>query len=367
MIQFSTTPKSLHRSALALSTKTFKDNMEQQFLLLLGEKNLHHMFCAHENDQVVSLVNYYPTTIICPDFQLKVASIGSVCTNPDYRHKGLAGRLLSMAIDSMLNESTRVVIISGEGGIYAKAGSNEVGNVRAFKLSRKSVEKSGAYDYRLFSWDDFDSVQAIYAKEPIRFHRGVEEFRQLIKAQTYPDSYADYPFVLICENNIPVAYLIFQRNFGKHNLLVKEFAGNRQAILSFSSSLLENMKKSSMTFLTDPTDEIFTILPKTVRTENTTLHASLKVLNMDGLWNDLSSYVKSRLSTQEQSSIRFIKDSSGFVLDVNGISQHLNDFELNALVFGDAKKILTLNPEIAKITSKIFPIPFPWVNNLNYQ
>ena len=47
----------------------------------------------------------------------------------------------------------------------------------------------------------------------------------------------------------------------------------------------------------------------------------------------------------------------------------LDIYQLNQLILGPSNEMidLAIDGQLSKILAKLFPIPFVWVNNLNYQ
>ncbi len=66
-------------------------------------------------DIVHSRVNVYGS-------HLRIASIGGVCTHPDYREQGLATHLLDYCARKLTAEGGRLMLISGVRGLYTRAG-----------------------------------------------------------------------------------------------------------------------------------------------------------------------------------------------------------------------------------------------------
>lgn len=369
MLEFRSCRKEERRSAIQLSVKTFKPNMEEQFQLLLGEGNVDHMFVAIEDGNVVSMVNDYNTFVQLGSSRIKVTSIGSVCTEELYKHRGIASQLIQLADHKMKEEQIRIAIISGAGGIYAKYGANEVGDMIGFRVTRNHIQRGMTNtSFRPFQQDDLHKMFEIYQKESIKFERTWNEFQLLFQGQTSPDSYADYPTYLLLEEGDIKAYVIFQRDFGRRTLRVKEFAGNRFLIRQMLTELLITMKKTSATIVMTPSDPLAGMM-KQIPSQKTHLHASLKIVDFKGLMNDLNPYLNEKLGEE---SLEFVFEDFQDHFHIqwrNEVFSISNIFELNRLVFGPNQDL------ISQVTSrpfqnelkKIFPIPFVWVNNLNYQ
>ncbi len=60
--------------------------------------------------------------------RLKIASIGGVCTHPDYRGQGIASTLLDHCVQVAADAGASLLLISGERGLYRRAGVAGLGS-----------------------------------------------------------------------------------------------------------------------------------------------------------------------------------------------------------------------------------------------
>jgi len=369
MLKYGPCSKQLHRNAIQLSKKIFKENMDKQFRLLFDDSNRKHMFISTDENKVVSMVNYYRSTVQIHGARTNVASIGSVCTLEEYRHQSIASTLLKMAEKKMLSEEVSVAIISGDGGLYRQFGSDIVGDMVGYIITRNDIPKSDDLTIRPFHESLLEEVMALYVNEPIRFLRSLSEFKSLILGQTYPDTFADYPFYLVYNKGKLISYIIFSRAFGKRTLLVKEFGGSRSGLAQAFGMLLIELKKISMTIVCSPQDELNEYL-KMKTPQKTDLHASIKIVNPMRLYFDLMPYFKLKCKNEVLSQLGFsaVQDKYKFQYK-NEQPLYLDVHTLNKLFFGPNKNIIkkVKSESFKNVLNELFPIPFVWVNNLNYQ
>ncbi|MBU1144869.1 MAG: GNAT family N-acetyltransferase [Firmicutes bacterium] len=369
MTEYRTCEEKEHRSAIELSKSVFKENMEEQFPLLLGKTNLERMFVCVKDKEVVSLVNYYPAHVKLNESHITVGSIGSVCTHQNFRGQKMASTLLILAENQMLKEQIRIAIISGEGGIYHKMGATVVGDVDAFILNKSSVEAFSHYSLLEYQEKYLKELLSIYNQETIRFVRSESEFSLLILGQTYPDTFATYPNLLIFENETLVAYIIFEMKNNLKSLLVKEYGGSRQAIVETIPLILKKYNKNKLTILATPEDEIHEMLKKH-KVHKTDQHASFKIIDFLGLISDLKPYFLSKFDEEFLNQIKIKIEETKYVFTFENEKFIINDIhELNKLIFGPNKNIIK---QVSSFTLKlflkeVFPIPFVWTHNLNYQ
>lgn len=357
--------------AIALSKSVFKDNMGEQFPCLFSEANREHMFLAVDGEEVVSMVNYYPATVKIHEAYLRTGSVGSVCTKPEYRGQKLASRLLSMAGEKMLSEGITMMIISGQGGIYSAYGAEFAGNATEWFVPRGTFPTSSALRLSEYHEADFPSLKKVYETEAVRFLRTDAEFPLLVEGQTYPDLHARYPFELILKEGKVVAYAILDLSDDEvdDTLGLKEFGGDRQALIAAFDPLLMKYGRMRMHFATDPHDPMEEELQSS---EHRPIHqyASLKIIDFPAFMDALKPYWEA-VVPESKNHVTYRTESGTFVLGVGSERMQIHDVVgLTRLVFGFNEPILVNFsgcPEIEKFVRQVFPIPFAWTHNLNYQ
>lgn len=102
--------------AVALSTEVFDPggtSMGLQFPLLFSADNVGELRVFSEGGRLVSLVGCLHQTILVEGHPLPVGSIGSVCTRPEYRGRGLARWAHSLRHELQDSPGEAVVIHRG--------------------------------------------------------------------------------------------------------------------------------------------------------------------------------------------------------------------------------------------------------------
>lgn len=363
-MEFRTCASSDIASAVALSRSVFKDNMAEQFLRLFGMENKDRMFIAADDGNVVrSLLCYYPSTVWLGGAALSVGAIGSVCTDPAFRGQGLASRLLQNAYAKMAEEGIPVSVISGGGGIYEASGATLTGAMVECRIDAANLASSAEIAIRSVEASDFPKMWAMNQAEPVRFDRTLDEFADLFRGQTYPDTFATYPAWMVLRKNNPVAYAVGIIENGKDELGLKEYAGDRDALFDAFAVLLKATDKPNVHFAAVPGDPV--LKHTGLVTNPTTQHASLRV-------NDPAAFfaaIAPLLAAHGLSDLRVEQDDAGWVLSLRNKSVRFADrHALNRFVFG----VWTPSSKRGSIAlqnalSNVFPVRFPWTHNLNYQ
>jgi len=353
--------------AIELSKSIFKPNMAEQFTLLFSQANWNHMFIAVDDGNIVALVNYYPSVIRIGAVQIKAASIGSVCTNIEYRGRKLASRLLSLAEAQMSRENIQLMIISGAGGIYADIGASLAGNDYEYLIDCEELDDDPAYEIKNFLPIDFHRIKKIHDQEPIRYERTEKEFKTLLSSQTYPDTFATYPVHLIEKDHQCVGYVVGFMPTEGDEFGIKEFAGDRRAVKSAFKLLLKTYQRDKIHFAADVKDEIVELFANATK-KLIHQHASFKITDFVGLMTSLIPYFKTYYDNID---IGFdLIDHVPTFLCGSEIYQVSDLQMLSRLIFGSGETInLAIDnaPQIQRFITQVFPLPFVWTNNLNYQ
>lgn len=342
-----------------LSMSIFKPNMGDQFTLLFSPKNQKHMFLALDGDKVVSMVNYYPTRITLDGIQFKVGSIGSVCTDSNYRGKQIASRLLEQAEKSMTKESIDFTIISGSGGIYEHFGARDVGHMIEYLIPKSKFKEYQTYKLREYQDTDFEDIYSLYQKETHRYIRTKNEFKTLLIAQRTPDSYCSYPMIVILKQSKVVGYVIFNYYKDAKDLWVKEFAGNRKVIFESISGILEYFQKLEIHMALSSNDKLnrlFDTKPHKIITQE----ASIKVIHKTQFIDKLNRYA---LKYNSNYNIEIVRDH--YKITRGTKTDYISEDDLMRLVFSGKLPNATWTKNDICIMN--FPLNLLWSHNLNYQ
>ena len=364
-VVFETCSDQHYYSTLRLLEKVFCENMVSEYPLLLGKENQNQMFIARSDSSVMASVNYYHSTIMIEDSKLAVGSIGSVATATESRNQGLAKKLLEMAITDMDSKKISLAIISGLGGVYENLGATRVGNVIGFELVNRKIIKNIVikdYDDR-----DFDTISGLYAKERLRYRRSLPEFRKLLAGQLLPRKMEIRHLNIIQGAKGELAYIFLIEKPEEDLLLVGEFSGDRQLLAdSLGSILLKYGRKRLQIPICagDPLIEMLKDEPHLL----TDQYASFKVVNWERFLKQLEPYFEMKGGYLPKVNIDI--DKKEYTITVNEHTLTLKSIhELHQLIFGPNQDIIEAiaSSEAKKLFATLFPLPFVWTNNLNYQ
>lgn len=359
------------------TSNNLKPTMGDEFPLLLCRDNLDNMRVIVDDGKPVSDINYYETNIHIEGSAIKAASIGAVCTHPEYRGRNLASSILDDVESRLKKDGTDVMLVSGYRGLYLRRGCTIVGGFRCSTL--KNFENS-CFNGELVEYEKkyLPVMARIYNQESTRFKRSLYEFENILRGSTVNWSNYSYKVYLIKINGIFTSYIILQNWNGETrtgNLV--EYAGDRKDICSALKSAAEISKLSELTVYASKYDLINSLLGG-MGAEVKDCHqlGTVKIINFASLMNKLGPYFAQYLPRDINESLSFSEDKDTYTINILGEELKIEgQNDLNHLIFGDCDEgkmgdelIKTINskPHIKQFIDSVFPLPFPWAANLNY-
>ena len=177
-----------------------------------GRARMRRTLVIAEDGRAVSHVHTVYDRLSLLGCRVRVGSVGGVCTHSEYRGRGYAGAILARTFADMTAAGARIVIVSGDRGLYHRAHCLPVGNLLVGRLGRDSIPASRAgVSVRRATPDDWPSLSALHSTEPIRFLRTADAFSRLCArwAGSSPKLW------LVESRDVPLAYLWLGPRWGR--------------------------------------------------------------------------------------------------------------------------------------------------------
>ncbi len=346
-------------------------NMGEWHSLLFNYDNLDNMRIIVEDNKPVSHIGISKSEITVYGCRTKVGSIGSVCTHPEYRGRGLATKLLEDCIRKLNEDEVDIMLVSGGRGLYKRAGCVEAGRVHNFRISWDDLEKFERQDIKVFPYEERDlaDVMAIYQKEPVRFCRPLEDFRKVLGSGAAMDRKAETLIVRMADNFL--GYLVVQtpaevKEGEKRVANVVEYAGVRTAIAGAISSLFNRygIQEIGFNIPFHDIEFIYTFKRKELESTMGNIPGTIKIINFPGLMDRFRPYISERLGKKKKDSLTFTREDDRFAVYFGEEQFNTDGKSLVQIVFGtgDGKqeKMIPREGEMSKILRDIFPLPFVW-------
>ncbi len=295
---------------------------------------------CHQGEPV-SQIGIWHSQVSVYGSPLRVASIGSVCTHPDYRGLGLATRLLDHCARQLTAEGARLMLVSGDRELYRRAGcvaSQEFEHV---------VLKPGQVDLRVdglalrpATESDASLCSRLYQTEPVRFVRCVEVFtRHFCQPEEFPQA-EDWIVEL---RGRPVAYLFL--SFPWENLRepdsgvreVYEYAGSRVALAGALAEVMARLDLRGLRMFVPWQDADFLRLLHERGVAGVRLplpEHTMRIVNLPGLMSDLRDYVEACFDARLWRGLRFEQEGDRFRAVLGRERLELDGGEITRLVMG---------------------------------
>ncbi|MCY3801252.1 MAG: GNAT family N-acetyltransferase [Chloroflexi bacterium] len=159
--------------------------------------------------KIVSYVGLHIRNAVFFGCEVKVASVGGVCTHPAYRGRGLATILMNHCESFMQDAGVDLVIVSGERGLYRRLEYELAGSVSVYRIPADTEPDNGGYTIRDATEADIGEMVRLYQRLPVRFHRPLEDFQVAVRA-IWIDRVIDQRHALVAERDGSLqAYLTY--------------------------------------------------------------------------------------------------------------------------------------------------------------
>jgi GNAT superfamily N-acetyltransferase len=324
-------------------------------------------------------VGYYQTKVIIQGAAaIQVGSIGSVCTDPAYRGKGLASQILDVVEAKAQKEGIQVLLISGERSLYTRRQCIQVGGFIEFSLKGRQPATAPDFEMHTYQVEDTPEIYALYNQEPVRFYRSHEEFSTLLKAGLLPFYWTNKLYV-IKTNGHAVAYFFLglahqQPLWGE----ISEFAGDRGALSAAFNLVCQQEGLHHLVVRTSLKDPLSAHLRQSVEEggKNADQVGTVKIINSAGLMKNLRPYFLQYVPRKMLSALHWAEKEGRFYLSCDGETVEIGDLtSLTQLVFGfspghrlseTVSAFLVRHSQAGEFIHSVFPLPMPWAGNLNF-
>ncbi len=140
-------PEELPQAA-ALADSVFRkegDRSMGELFPSIFRPGLVHSYAAWDEDgTLAAFMGLVPSTVQAGPVALRAFSIGSVCTAPAYRNRGLAGTLLALCQKHARRAGAALIFVSGERSLYERAGCVPFGRAARVRLHPEAAASLAA-------------------------------------------------------------------------------------------------------------------------------------------------------------------------------------------------------------------------------
>ncbi|HDD34401.1 MAG TPA: GNAT family N-acetyltransferase, partial [Thermofilaceae archaeon] len=298
--------------------------------------------------------------------RLKVGMIGSVCTHPEYRGRGLATALLRDAFEKMRRDGVNIVMISGIRGLYDRAGCAIAGAGYEIELTRERLATLSTEGVEVLEGGGPWEYAAIYQRECVRYVRPLRHLEKLFESRAW---YVGKPTrrirLLVLEAGEPVGYLIVHVPEGGVAGRVVEYAGCREALVRALRAAVEAHGLEALKLKVPAWDvDMISALRRhglELPHYTTPLADTVRLLNVEDAFDKLQPYFSERVD--EEVGVRAEDDVYRVAVGCHEVVLR-GPKELAWLVFGVPDRVpeafrrfMAGVPEIPEAFKSVFPIP----------
>ncbi|WP_284645675.1 GNAT family N-acetyltransferase [Paenibacillus silviterrae] len=369
-------------AAARLADATFRGgeqkSMAEAFPLVFS-RELEQSFGVFESGELVAFMGVVPAIIAIGDAQLRVYSLGSVCTHPDHRGKGYAGQLLEAVKKHIDAAGASLLLVSGDRSLYTRARCYPFGNVTHFTLNPETaaainsryLNEAGHVTVRELAQTDWFRIHALASARTVRYEQSLSELARMVNAESFASCVKLRHRVLVAEeqgNNGIAAFAVVAIPDGlepKRGPLAIEWAGPAPMVAHLLSEAVGRYELSELDVPVSRFDtELAQALqdsPSAERNNSVTLF----VVNAERLFRQLAPYWTGTEDVLSQS-LRVESLEDGAVrLSAGTHTLELDARQFVSLVF-DAEPQLEADADALRQLAKLFPVPFPYASGLNY-
>jgi GNAT superfamily N-acetyltransferase len=316
---------------------------------LFSEANAANLRIFVDDGTPVALSGITVQDIRMENVAVRTACLGSVCTSASHRGRGLAARLVDDCVDAALTQGASLLLVSGGRGLYRRMGCIDAGLFAVIRVRLDSRLPPVSCRVREWTEADVPEVEALHAREPVRFVRAPGEMRSLLRTRALHVRPARTWIVRVGERT--TAYLCVSgpdEKTGPGALVAREIAGSRHAVLAAAPAITKACQAESLDIEVPASDEM-AVLADSFGCESRTagMHGTLKIIEPARFFQALRPRFQARLSLEDRRAL-----SSN-----DAISMAAED--LAAFVFGSIER------EPPRVLHSVFPLPLP-AYGLNY-
>ena len=350
--------------------------LERDFAASYVPANHANALVALHGNKVVAHAVAKPADLKMEGAVLRWASFGNVMTLPDYRGRGIATRLNSMLWSKLKAEGVDGIYISGDRGLYTRAGATPCGAYVDFWGVEARISSSGL-KVRRCTMADLPELLKLQAAEKTGFVRSQADFQSVLKDGVAFLSLASA--WLISDRQGPLAWAVLRPSWAERKEkrprqgAIVDYAGSRAVLVAGLDHCARKLGYRSLNFTVAAADrELRWILEQRgVKGHFQTDRGTQLILDPVRLLHRLRPYFAGRIGTKTATALRFRRNGEGFEFSFGSSRVPLqNTNELAVLLLGDEPRrwrtLLTARSRLADLLREVFPLPFP-ILGLNWN
>jgi GNAT superfamily N-acetyltransferase len=355
-------------SLRALTDKVMRRGLVDDYPQLFDAYNWDNLSICTDDSTCVShvgMVQRWATMLGCT---IKAGGIGGVCTDPDYRSRGLASLCFDRAMEKARADGVDLMIVSGDRDLYRRRGCVHVGSVAHYSVQADALPDAmerAAADVTVDTATDaeMDAIAALYQREPVRYIRPPADYRFARKSTIVMDRPSD--FMTIRAGSALRAYAIQPRTTPCQSARLLEWAGDRHALFGAIPHLLRRSALAGLSVPVAAHDDLMRDLFETVGLTGArqTSPGTVSLVNYPQLMERLRPHFVERLG-DTGNRLRFSEVTGDYSLYLGDEAFTTDRSTMGRLLFGNAdgwmESEVPLPNALREALQQIVPLPTLW-------
>jgi GNAT superfamily N-acetyltransferase len=367
------------KQAAALADRTFRDaehnSMAVAFPRIFAPE-VPESYGAFDGERLVAFMGLVPQTMHIGAATLKTYSLGSVCTDKEYRGKGLAGELLNRIIHHAEDAGGSLLFVSGGRSLYRRADCHPfesllVWQLAATQMQELSDERSPSLELREAGEQDLLTLHSLEMARRNRFDVTVEEWKALLDAQAYAGIKKCHHRIWIAarEGKAIAFAIIGAPNYPERDAegILIEWAGEEEVVSQLLAAAYEACNLSTLRLEIPVRERLGAMLATRLgEGERKASYHTIKLLNLPRMMTGLAPYFTS-LDPAVAQTLQLTQEENGkFHLSSAGISLLLSGEQLMRRLFDPLYAEGDEGAGDGGPLGKLLPVPLPFLNGLFY-
>ncbi|MYL55952.1 GNAT family N-acetyltransferase [Virgibacillus halodenitrificans] len=348
--------------AIKLSDKTFRKSQHQSMgrafpLVFTTYNNL--SFGAFHDSKLVSFFGLVPFEIKIGSAQISAFSIGSVCTDPDYRGKGIASAILEKIYQYIDEAGASLLFVSGDRGLYLRNNCFHFGTRNTFKIDKATYEiENGENILRKATLGDLFSVFRLRQGKNVRYETSVSEWLTLLKSGGYTSIFNMQQEVYVMEKKGEITgYVVAgipNENSMKAEPIITEWGGESSCIKSILESIC--LEFEAFDIRVPWHDDLNKELQKDYAFHSIRNGGTIHIVQIERLNNQILPYLEDKSPRVAEKLSMEYEDTRELRLNYKGESVTLTHKEFIETLFSPGDNVF---PDL-------FPVPLPSTEGMEY-
>jgi len=347
--------------------------MAEEYPLLFDEANLENLRIMVEHGQPVSHIGMLQRDLSIYGCTIRVGSVGSVCTHPEYRMQGYAGRMLDDCIHKLERDGADIMLVSGNRTLYQRAGCAPVGLVYHVNIRDGDRDRLRAEGIEVCSEADLRDVIRLHQGESVRFIRPYDDVEKLLSVTgDLPSLGWEQTLLIIQWYEHPMAYVVVRstEKEGHRTGRIVEYAGSREVLIRSLGVLLDRYGVKQLRISIPFYDRalIHGLESRGFGYEVGTMGGhTLRVIHFERLMERMRSYMEERLGRKAAARLVFFERGGRFIFRWGDEERRVGDrLTLTRMLFGASGGETRGHIKgLQAVLREILPLPLP-LPGLNY-